>query len=131
MYTPPFTISSTAINSNQEEYCNAISASTQAADSGPFIDFMLGEIPSALKSHQGEELYKVPNKIPNKVPNKSEKIILSLLRKDGTLTMAQLSAKTKLSESGVKKILASLKAAGMIVRIGSNKTGYWDVKDLH
>jgi len=124
------------VYSNQEAYYRAISSSTQLADSGPFIDFMLQEILSTLKSHQGEELQEVysrdsvqvPNKVSDKVPNKSEKRILNLLRKDGTLTMAQLSAKTKLSESGIKKILASLKAAGMIARVGSNKTGYWKVK---
>lgn len=112
----------------QQEYYDAIAASTHAADSGPFIDFMLGEILKTLKSHQGEELNEVSNKVPNKVPNKSELHILSLLRKDGTLTMVELAKKSHLSESGVKKILSSLKASGYIVRIGSNKTGYWEVK---
>jgi len=113
--------------SNQQAYYDAIAVSTQAADSSAFIDFMLGEILKTLQSHQGEELKKVLNKVPNKVPNKSEKSIIALLRKDGTLTMSQLATKTKLSESGVKKILTSLKAAGIIKRIGSNKTGYWEV----
>ncbi len=112
---------------SQQEYYDAIEASTQAADSGPFIDFMLEEILKALQSHQGEKLKEVPNKVPDKVPNKSEQSILALLKKDGRLTMAQLAKKTHLSESGVKKILASLKSSGHIVRIGSNKTGYWEV----
>ncbi len=112
---------------SQQEYYDAIAASTQAADSGPFIDFMLEEILKALQSHQGEKLKEVPNKVPDKVPNKSEQSILALLKKDGRLTMAQLAKKAHLSESGVKKILASLKSSGHIVRIGSNKTGYWEV----
>lgn len=116
--------------SNQQAYYDAIAASSRAANSAPFIDFMLGEILSTLKKYKGEELSEVPNKVSNKVPNKSERQILSLLRKDGTLTMAQLSAKTRLSESGVKKILSSLKQQELIVRIGSNKTGYWNVKDI-
>lgn len=113
--------------SNQQAYYDAIAISSQTADSGAFIDFMLGEILDTLKKHQGEELNKVSNKVPNKVPNKSENAVLALLRKDCTLSMAQLSAKINLSESGVKKILANLKAAGFIKRIGSNKTGHWEV----
>lgn len=114
---------------NQQAYYDAIAASSQAADSGPFIDFMLGEILNTLKSHQGDELSEVSNKVSNKVPNKSEQSILALLKKDGTLTMMQLAKKTHLSESGVKKILASLKSSGHIVRMGSNKTGYWQVTE--
>lgn len=40
--------------SNQQAYYDAITASTQAADSGVFIDFMLSEILETLKNHQGE-----------------------------------------------------------------------------
>ncbi|MBQ0062412.1 MAG: Fic family protein [Prevotella sp.] len=114
---------------NQQEYYDAIATSTRIADSGPFINFMLGEILKTLKSHQGEELNKVPNKVPDKVPNKSELSVLALLMKDGGLTMMQLAKKMHLSESGIKKILASLKSLGLIVRIGSNKTGYWQVNE--
>lgn len=45
------------VYSNQQAYYDAISASTKAGQSGPFIDFMLGEILKTLKSHQGEELH--------------------------------------------------------------------------
>ena len=55
------------VYANQQQYYDAIAASTQAGQSGPFIDFMLGEIFKALKLHQGEEL---PNKLPSKLPNK-------------------------------------------------------------
>ena len=35
--------------------------------------------------------------------------------------------KTKLSEPGVKKNLKRLKEKGIIIRVGSNKTGYWEI----
>lgn len=38
--------------SNHQAYYDAITASTQAANSGPFIEFMLSEILETLKSHQ-------------------------------------------------------------------------------
>ena len=42
------------VYSNQQQYYDAISASTNAGQSGPFIDFMLNEIYKTLKSHQGK-----------------------------------------------------------------------------
>ena len=41
--------------SSQQAYYDAIAASSAKSDSGPFIDFMLGEILKTLKSHQGVE----------------------------------------------------------------------------
>ena len=37
--------------------------------------------------------------------------------------------KTSLSEPGVKKNLKQLKEKGIIERVGSNKTGYWKIKE--
>ena len=42
------------VYSNQQKYYEAISKSTKAAESGPFIDFMLEKILKTLKAHQGE-----------------------------------------------------------------------------
>ncbi len=53
------------VYSNQEAYYDAIAQSTAKADSGSFIDFMLGEILKALKSHQGtEQTDNNPNESP-------------------------------------------------------------------
>lgn len=48
-------------------------------------------------------------------------------KQNSRLTRALLSDATGISESGIKKILASLKKYGLIKRIGSNKSGYWEV----
>lgn len=118
------------VYNSQQAYYEAITESTRQADSGPFIEFMLSEILQTLKSHQGEEIIsvEVPNKMPNKVPDKKELQVLNLLKKNGSLTRKQLCEKTGLSDGGIKKIIASLKEVGWIVRIGSNKTGYWEVR---
>lgn len=52
---------------NQQLYYDAITASSNAADSGPFIDFMLGEIQKALEAHKREPIKKVPDKVPDKL----------------------------------------------------------------
>ncbi|MDE6793502.1 MAG: winged helix-turn-helix transcriptional regulator, partial [Muribaculaceae bacterium] len=54
--------------------------------------------------------------------------IIRLLIDNPRLTRAEIAVRTGLTESGVKKIISGLKDAGIIERIGSNKTGYWAVK---
>lgn len=113
------------VYANQQEYYNAIAASTANGQSGPFIDFMLNEILKTLQKNIREE---VPDKVPNKVPNNSELSILRLLADNPHLTRIELAEKIGLTENGIKKIISNMKAAGWIERKGSNKTGYWVVK---
>ena len=70
---------------------------------------------------------KVTNKVTNKVANKSDEMVLSLLNKDGALTIAQLARLMNMSDSGIKKIFALLKREGRIKCVGSNKNGCWVV----
>ena len=55
------------VYANQLQYYDAITANSNAADSGPFIDFMLGKIQKALEAHKREPIKKVPDKIPDKL----------------------------------------------------------------
>lgn len=71
----------------------------------------------------------VSNKVSNKVTNKTENKILELMRDNPNITIQQIMVKTTLSEPGVKKNLKRLKEKEIIKRIGSNKTGYWEVID--
>ncbi len=113
------------VYANQQEYYNAIAASTAEGQSGPFIDFMLNEILKTLQKNIKEE---IPNKLPDKVPNKSELSVLRLLTDNPRLTRGELAEQIGMTENGIKKIVANMKAAGWIERMGSNKTGYWVVK---
>lgn len=128
------------VYANQQQYYDAITASSNAGQSGPFIDFMLNEIYKTLKEHQGEALPdklhdKVTNKVPkkvadkvaDKVANKSAQKVMLLLYDNGHLTRDELSALTGLSLGGIKKIINSLRESGLIERVGSNKTGFWKV----
>ena len=44
------------VYANQQQYYDAITANSNAADSGPFIDFMLGEIQKAIEAHKREPI---------------------------------------------------------------------------
>ena len=131
------------VYANQQAYYDAITASTNAGQSGPFIDFMLNEIYKTLKEHQGEQLPDkvpsgVPNKIPNKVPNKlrgkhpefSDAVweVYALVKRKPTITSNELGFALGISDRMVRKHISTLRDAGLLVRVGSNKTGYWEVR---
>ena len=126
------------VYSNQQQYYDSITASSKAGHSGPFIDFMLNEIYKTLKSHQGAPLQeKVPNKVPNKVPDKLKKEFLNIsdatwdvymvLKSNHSASSEEIGAALGISSRMVRKHIAYLREAGIIVRVGSNKTGYWKV----
>lgn len=71
----------------------------------------------------------VSDKVYHKVTNKTEDIIIAIIRDNPNITVNQLMIKTGLSEPGVKKNLKQLKEKGIIERVGSNKTGYWKIKE--
>lgn len=71
----------------------------------------------------------VSDKVYHKVTNKTEDSIIAIIRDNPNITVNQLMIKTSLSEPGVKKNLKQLKEKGIIERVGSNKTGYWKIKE--
>lgn len=69
---------------------------------------------------------KVSNKVTDKLNNTQIKMI-ELIRDNPNITIKQFVVKLGLSEPGIKKNLKILKDKGILTRVGSNKTGYWDV----
>ncbi len=117
---------------------------------GSFIDFMLEEILKTLVAHKGMAINSddyVPNKCPNKVPNKCpNKVphsvkashvdmperawdILDLLMEDNKLSALALSERSGMSDRMVRRYIHMLKEAGLIVREGNNKNGYWKIEN--
>ena len=69
---------------------------------------------------------KVSNKVSDKI-NKTQAKMIEMIRDNPNITISQFSTKLGLSEPAIKKNLKQLKASRHIKRIGSNKTGYWEV----
>ena len=65
----------------------------------------------------------------DKFPELSEKAIavLDVINANSSFNAAMIGEQVGLSERQVKTYITKLKQAGLIVRVGSNKTGYWKV----
>lgn len=121
--------------SNQQAYYDAITASSQAADSGVFIDFMLSEILATLKDHQGEELREVHDRVHDRVHDKvhdkhpgvsdSAWNVLNYLGDNDGASAKKAAEALGMSERMIRKHIATLKSAGLLSRVGGNKYGKW------
>ena len=69
---------------------------------------------------------KVSNKVSDKI-NKTQAKMIEMIRDNPNIIISQFSTKLGLSEPAIKKNLKQLKESRNIQRIGSNKTGYWEV----
>jgi predicted HTH transcriptional regulator len=60
--------------------------------------------------------------------NQSQKKILARLARKSHLTVPELAISVGITEVNIKKNIASLRAADLLERVGSNRQGYWLVK---
>ena len=114
------------VYSNQQAYYHAINRSSDLGDSGPFIDFMLEEILNALVVHQGKSNSDIADE---KGLNYQQLRVLGYLRADRHTTAAKIAADLDMSARQIERMLADMKAKGIIRRIGANRNGYWEIVD--
>ncbi len=127
---------------NQQAYYDAINQSTDAVNSGIFIDFMLQEIYDTLKKRQGAPIIPITSvPVTPIIPTKhvgtnvginvgiNELRVIELLRKNNRITAKEIAELLKISLRHSERLFTSLKQNGIIQRIGSNKTGYWKIID--
>ena len=114
------------VYSNQKAYYQAINRSSDLGDSGPFIDFMLEEILNALVDHQGKSNAEIADE---KGLNYQQLRVLGYLRADRHTTAAKIAADLDMSARQIERMLADMKAKGIIRRIGANRNGYWEIVD--
>ena len=112
------------VYSNQQAYYHAINRSSDLGDSGPFIDFMLEEILNALVGHQGKSNADIADE---KGLNYQQQRVLGYIRADRHITAAKIAADLDMSARQIERMLADMKAKGIIRRIGANRNGYWEI----
>ncbi len=103
---------------------------------GCLLDAMLNYKPEEDENSEGVQdkiqdkiQDKLHDKLHDKFPELSEKTIdvLDAIKKYPGHNANEISKLIGLSERQVKTYITKLKKLGLIVRVGSNKTGYWRV----
>ena len=131
----------TIVREHQQEYYNVIAQSDAAGESTKFVEFMLKCLLDAMEHYEETDQGAVPNKVQDRVhdklhdklqdkfPELSEKTIdvLDAIKKYPGHNANEIGEQIGLSERQVKTYITKLKQLGLIVRVGSNKTGYWRV----
>ena len=73
------------------------------------------------------------NNVPVNVPeinlSDKERQVLDFIIKKNNITAKEIAEKIGVSDKTVKRAISTLKTNGLIVRIGSDKKGFWSVKD--
>jgi len=58
---------------------------------------------------------------------KSDLKVLALMKENSKITIYELMEKLSMSESGIKKVIKKLKDENIISRVGSLKSGHWEI----
>lgn len=70
---------------------------------------------------------KTTQKATQKTTQKTEDVLIDLLKSNPKFTRAELAKLLQITEDGVKYHLNKLKKNDVIKRIGSDKSGYWEI----
>ncbi len=143
----------TIVKAHQADYYNAIARADAAGDSTCFVEFMLhcllDSIQETLRQQQvadkvtdktekvADKTEGVTDKVADKISVEENKIekkkatsserLLQLLAASPRMTIPEMMERLQMSDSGVRKVLNRLRKEGLLTRIGSNKTGSWQV----
>lgn len=78
-----------------------------------------------------EEADKVSEKYHRNVGGTSERggRIVELMAKERTITAKQLAKELNITERTIERDIKKLKEAGVVERIGGDRSGFWKIKD--
>lgn len=119
---------------DKAEYIQSLVDSRDQESTEPFRRFMLEqhtrnirkEIEGFRESQSADPIKPLSDPIKHFADPITERLYQALL-KDNDLNYAAYGALLGVSEATVKRRLGELKAAGYIIRVGSNKSGHWEV----
>jgi Fic family protein len=120
----------TMIYNNQAKYYEALQQSyskNEIVDCRPFIDFMLDMIENSIYKYIDDHLNDGINSDLFDSLNETEREILSLIKGNAHIKVFEITQKLLKPISTIENNLKQLREKGIIVRIGSQKTGYWEI----
>ena len=106
------------VRDNQEGYYKALEDSGSTGESTPFIEFMLEIILDTLNKAVKESKNVPLNRLDE---------ILNLIEKNRDITSAQIAEILEVSDKTIKRDIAKLKELNRVQRVGSLKSGYWEI----
>jgi len=125
-YNPLFSLLpiESIVRDHQEDYYKAIENATEQGESTSFIEFMLEMI---LKSMQNIQNENVPKNVPKNVPIKRLDKIVEIISENKDITIAELAGLLDVTDKTIKRDIAKLKEQHRLARVGSLKSGHWEV----
>ena len=114
------------VYANQQEYYDAINASSTAGECSVFVEFMLSKILDSLKDSQKVELDTLIAETV--LLSARQEKILALLKKNNFLTEKELAEKFKVTPRTIERDLAKLQQNKVLERVGAKRDGRWLVK---
>ena len=122
------------VKEDKAEYIQALIDSREQESLEPFREFMVEEhirniskeIEEYKKSQEDDPIKAVSDPIKFIFDPMKERLYQAVVQ-DGTLNYAEYAAIIGASEATVKRRLGELKKDGFIIRVGSNKTGHWEI----
>jgi len=132
----------TLVHYNQALYYKALQESHRdGVDCRPFIDLMLDVIENSLykyvdlatetkksKDTGRKAVADVPVNVPVNVSVSAvQQKVLILLRANPRITSQKIAHTLGLTDRTIKRALKALREAGVIKRVGSDKTGHWEI----
>lgn len=107
--------------------------SYKATENGFTFIFYRGEEPANVRKNDtvNSTVNDIVNGIVRIRTNRMEQAVYKLLEKNPYYTRQELADATSKSLSTIQRTLDSLRKKDLIVRIGSDKTGYWEVKPFY
>lgn len=119
------------VKERQEEYYHELSRADAVGDCTGFVAFMLKAIADALNesllSSTDVGINVGINVGITNEATKTEEGVLLLVRESPTITVAQAAEQLGVSKRQAERVFASLKARGVLVRVGANRNGHWEV----
>lgn len=122
------------IKEDKAEYIQALIDAREQESLEPFREFMLEEHTrnitkeiEVFKKSQADDPIKTSLDPIKQFSDPIKQRLFQAVVQDSTLNYSEYAAQIGVSETTVKRRLGELKKEGIIIRLGSNKTGHWEI----
>jgi Fic family protein len=118
------------IKNRQQQYYQALGQADNEGNSEAFIEFMLSAISETLaeNSPKNAPINATINATINFAELKTNEAVLMLVKKNPQITRQEIADILQKDLRTIARSIASLQKIKKLKRVGSNKTGYWQIK---